>query len=211
MRIAIPTSQCLSVTLLPSYWKYFWRLKVHTCYISPINRHNCYGNFHISNTHLKGLHKGKKKILIIQNHYFSYFVYIHLHLFIESFGKNWEALDCCICAVCWDCSCSECESVINNGAWLHTTVCRKWTAEIICFHVIPAQNAHLAFKQNIVNGLFLQTIAVVPFSEVLPPKLKQFCQIHFAVVEGVCVLTILTLVIHPVFMTWLFWRFIFML
>jgi hypothetical protein len=41
---------------------------------------------------------------------------------------------------------------------------------------------------------FLQTIvAVVPFSEVLPPKLKQFYQIHFAAVEGVCVLTISTL------------------
>jgi len=47
----------------------------------------------------------------------------------------------------------------------------------------------------------LETIvALVPFSEVLPPKLKQFFQIHFAAVEGVCVLTILTLVIHPVFL-----------
>jgi hypothetical protein len=48
----------------------------------------------------------------------------------------------------------------------------------------------------------LQTIvAVVPFSEVLPPKLKQFFQIYFAAVEGVGVLTILTFVIHPVFLT----------
>jgi hypothetical protein len=47
----------------------------------------------------------------------------------------------------------------------------------------------------------LQTIvAVIPFSEVLPPKLKKFFQIHFAALEGVCVLTILTLVIHPVFL-----------
>jgi hypothetical protein len=45
----------------------------------------------------------------------------------------------------------------------------------------------------------LQTIvAVVQFSEVLPPKLKKFFQIRFAAVEGVGVLTILTLVIHPV-------------
>jgi hypothetical protein len=43
-------------------------------------------------------------------------------------------------------------------------------------------------------AFFLQTtVAVVPFSEVLPPKLRQFFQIHFAAVEGVCVLTILTL------------------
>ena len=42
---------------------------------------------------------------------------------------------------------------------------------------------------------------MVPFSEVLPPKPKQFFQIHFAAVEGVCVLTILTLVSHPVFLT----------
>jgi hypothetical protein len=48
----------------------------------------------------------------------------------------------------------------------------------------------------------LQTIvAVVPFSEVLPPKWKQFFQVHFAAVEGVCVLMILTCVIHPVFLT----------
>jgi hypothetical protein len=42
---------------------------------------------------------------------------------------------------------------------------------------------------------FLQTIvAVVPFTEVLPPKLKQFFfQILFAAVEGVCVLTVLSL------------------
>jgi hypothetical protein len=58
----------------------------------------------------------------------------------------------------------------------------------------------LPFKLNIINGLFLQTIvAVNPFSEVLPPKLKQLFQIYFAAVEGVCVLTILTLVIQPVF------------
>jgi hypothetical protein len=52
---------------------------------------------------------------------------------------------------------------------------------------------------------FLPTIvAVVPFSEVLLPKLKQFFQINFAAVEGVCVLMILILVIHPVFLTFFF-------
>jgi hypothetical protein len=34
---------------------------------------------------------------------------------------------------------------------------------------------------------------VVSFSEVVPPKLKQFYQIDFAAFEGVCVLTISTL------------------
>jgi hypothetical protein len=72
-------------------------------------------------------------------------------------------------------------------------------------HRIAAQSAHLAFKQNIVNGFFFQIIvAVVPFLEVLPPKLKQFFQIHFAAVEGVCVQTILTLAIHPVLLTFFF-------
>jgi hypothetical protein len=48
----------------------------------------------------------------------------------------------------------------------------------------------------------LQTIvALVPFSEVLLPKLKQFFQIRFAAVEGIGMLMILTLVIHPVFLT----------
>jgi hypothetical protein len=39
---------------------------------------------------------------------------------------------------------------------------------------------------------------VVPFSEVITPKLKQFIQNRFAAVEGFGVLTILTVVIHPV-------------
>jgi hypothetical protein len=102
----------VNYTTLPCYWKHYWRFKIHKCYISPINRHNCHGNLHRFNTQLKGLHKGKKKIVIIQNHYFIYFfVCIHLHLFIYwKLEKNWETLDCCICAVYWDCSCSECES-----------------------------------------------------------------------------------------------------
>jgi hypothetical protein len=46
---------------------------------------------------------------------------------------------------------------------------------IIYLYGIPAQFAHLAFKQYIVNmAFFLPTIvAVVPFSKVLLPKLKQ--------------------------------------
>jgi hypothetical protein len=57
------------------------------------------------------------------------------------------------------------------------------------------QSAHLAFKQIIVNGLFCKQL-LLWFN-----FLKQFFQIHFAAVEGVCVLTILTLVIHPIFLT----------
>ena len=49
---------------------------------------------------------------------------------------------------------------------------------------------------------FLQIIvAVVPFSEIIPPTIKHFFQIHFVAFESVCVLTILTHVIHPVFLT----------
>jgi len=54
-------------------------------------------------------------------------------------------------------------------------------------------------SKKILLMVFFQYVAVVPFSEVLAPKLQQFFRIRFASVEGVCVLTILTLVDHPVF------------
>jgi hypothetical protein len=60
----------VNYTTLPCYWNYFWRFKIHKCYIAPVNRHNCYRNMHSFNTQPKGLLKGKKKIVIIQNNYF---------------------------------------------------------------------------------------------------------------------------------------------
>jgi uncharacterized membrane protein YfhO len=65
---------------------------------------------HSFNTQPKGLHKGKKKILIIQNHYFIYSLYVFICIYLLKVWRKWQALDCCICAVCSDCSCSEFES-----------------------------------------------------------------------------------------------------
>jgi hypothetical protein len=69
----------------------------------------------------------------------------------------------------------------------NTVCCRLRHQDTRCTH---ARCCHNTTK---LRFFFLQTIiAVVPFSEVLPPKLKQFYQIHFAAVEEVCMLTIST-------------------
>jgi hypothetical protein len=85
MQDAIPPSQRLSITLrYLATGNTFEDLKF-TSAISPQSIDIIVmETLHGFNTQSKGLHKGKKKIVIIQNHYFLYFfVCVHLHLFIE--------------------------------------------------------------------------------------------------------------------------------
>jgi hypothetical protein len=84
MRDAISPSQYLSITLCYLASGNNLEDKIHKCYISPIIRHNCYGNLYGFNTQPKGLHKGKKKIVLIQNHYFiSFFMYSFAFIYLK--------------------------------------------------------------------------------------------------------------------------------